>query len=163
MKKVSDLLLAKDSASSILEYMRSTLYILLSACLTTCACGDSLRIKDRWEGIESGRIRVYVRDIPDEESERYEGEFSPSLQDLSRDRARLILNNYILLSLGEKETLSSDHLKVLVSECLKNGKTVLTDEESDYSAVLTDYDISSLQNEISRLKAMQNENKGDRK
>ena len=144
--------------------MKCTRYILLYACLLMTGCGDSLHIRERWEGIETGRLRIYARDIIQEEPVRYEGEYTPSLQDIARDRARLILKNYIIISLGEKETLSSsDHLNALVNESIKNGKTILTDEESEYSAIYVDYDITSLQNELSRLKTMEKENKGDEK
>lgn len=149
-------LLAKANASPILERMIQRIKFMVTCfllCVFIPGCGSSLRISERWEGIKENRLRVYVRDTLPEDSPRYgEENREPILMDNAHQRAALILSGYIVMRTGSAEGNPEVlNLKTLIQKILESGRIVLSDEETEYTAAYVEYDITILQNELSRI------------
>ncbi len=114
-----------------------TLFILFS-------CSSGIKQSDRWEGLEKGKLRVYVRDGMEdiEEKPDFEKKAKGKLLKMANDRAVHLLISYIRSNIKERNRYDSFNNEILAIIGKADMKYLSCNDE--YCEAITDYETKEL-------------------
>ncbi len=119
--------------------VRNLLLTILACMIPSCA-SKGIKLNQRWEGIDKGKLRVYVRiSLPEmiDDEKQFEKQLEKQFDEKSDNRAVHLIVSYIRANLtdpSEQGIFNSMILKIV-----KEGKIAFRHCTDDYCEIFKDY------------------------
>lgn len=124
--------------------MKNILLLAFPALLILLSCSSGIKQAEKWEGLEKGKLRVYVRGGMEEIEEEpdFEKKVKEKLQKMANDRAVHLLISYIRSNIKEKNRYDSYNNEILAIIGKADLKYLSCNDE--YCEAVTDYETKAL-------------------